>query len=73
MREAPGGLCNKSLQLSLPTMRELVGEAWGSPNLGVTLIRSGPGEPNQRKVSFHELFAGAFRNRSLIRESCLFS
>ena len=29
---------------------------------------SGPGKPNQRKVSSHELFAGAFRNKSSICE-----
>ena len=35
-------------------------------------IRSGPGKPNQKK-SVHELFAGAFRNKSLTCASCLFS
>ena len=36
------------------------------------IFRSGPGKPNQKK-SVHELFAGAFRNKSSICESCLFS
>ena len=30
----------------------------------VFFVRSGPGKPNQRKVSSHELLAGAFRNKS---------
>ena len=35
-------------------------------------FRSHPGKPNQRRP-VHELFPGAFRNRSSICESCLFS
>ena len=63
-----------------PASAGVVGEPGGCGSKNVlegamiTLLRSGVAPANQTKErSVHELFAGAFRNKSSICESCLFS